>query len=398
MNKLDKIKKYSLMFITTICLIMCSVSLIAKADSGFDASYDSGGSFDSGGSWDSDYGSSGGGGDMDPETAASIFIGVGSIFVYFILASKLFTKKKQEELTIPKWYTVAFWSLFLLGYYLFFNQGIFVGYYSIVAFIVFMYVGFDKYLKPNTDIFYMRYILIYWTLFLTTVYFLVEWDVFAVVLFIGIVLFIFYLISLVIMFFSKKAEEKEKQVLTEEEIKKELGEDFDIEGFYQEVFNDYKDIQIAWMERDVEPVRHLLSDEMFNMYRTQLATLIAKNQKNMMEDITYVNCGINQIKSNLFKTEIIVFLDVTCRDYIININTNKVQRGNSNAINHYSYKLTFVRDKKDTNLSKCPNCGAILDNSQSDKCEYCGTVVLRDSINLRMTDKKMLKQYVKGHK
>ena len=121
------------------------------------------------------------------------------------------------------------------------------------------------------------------------------------------------------MFFSKKAEEKEKQVLTEEEIKKELGEDFDIEGFYQEVFNDYKDIQIAWMERDVEPVRHLLSDEMFNMYRTQLATLIAKNQKNMMEDITYVNCGINQIKSNLFKTEIIVFLDVTCRDYIINI-------------------------------------------------------------------------------
>ena len=396
MKKLiEKGKNYILLLFITLTAF---IPKFIKADSGFDASYDSGGSFDAGGSWDSDYGSSGGGGDMDPETAASIFVGIGAIFAYFLLASKLFTKSKKEDLNIPKWYTGGFWALFLIAYYFFFNQGIFASYYTIVAFIVFMYVGFDKYTKPNKDVFYMRYILAFWTIFYITLYMLVEFDVFGVALFLGIVLFSFYLIALVAMKFSEIKENKEKYVMTEEEIKKELGQDFDVEAFYQEVFNDYKDIQIAWMERDVEPVRHLLADEMFNMYRTQLATLIAKNQKNMMEDITYVSCGINDIKNSLFKTEIIVFLDVTCRDYIINMNTNKVQRGNSHNINHYSYKLTFVRDKKETNLTKCPNCGAILDSSQSDKCEYCETVVLRDSINLRMTDKKMLKQYVKGHK
>ena len=99
MKKLiEKGKNYILLLFITLTAF---IPKFIKADSGFDASYDSGGSFDSGGSWDSDYGSSGGGGDMDPETAASIFVGIGAIFAYFLLASKLFTKSKNEDLSIP---------------------------------------------------------------------------------------------------------------------------------------------------------------------------------------------------------------------------------------------------------------------------------------------------------
>ena len=41
-----------------------------------------------------------------------------------------------------------------------------------------------------------------------------------------------------------------------------------------EVYLLYKAINDAWMKKDLEPVRHLLTDEMYNMYLMQLDTLI----------------------------------------------------------------------------------------------------------------------------
>ena len=151
------------------------------------------------------------------------------------------------------------------------------------------------------------------------------------------------------------------------------------------------------MNRDLEPVRHLLSDDMFNMYRTQVATLIAKNQTNMMEDIEFISCSITDIKKKHLKIEITVTLQVTCRDYIVN-STGKVLRGNKYNINHYTYSLKFVRSEKNSHITICPNCGAALENTNSDKCEYCNTVIVKDTDNYVMTDKKMLRQFVRGRK
>ena len=51
----------------------------------------------------------------------------------------------------------------------------------------------------------------------------------------------------------------------------------------------YKRVQEAWMNQDIESVRHLLTDEMFNMYLMQLDTLIEKREVNVMEDIYFVS-------------------------------------------------------------------------------------------------------------
>ena len=224
----------------------------------------------------------------------------------------------------------------------------------------------------------------------------------------GLILFVGISYSSIRAGLARKYENKEyedsmrkHQILAEQEYieyrnltLKKLGNDFNLEQFKQEVFNIYKDVQIAWMNQELEPVRSLLSDTIYNMYRTQLQTLIAKKQKNIMEDITFKKMNLLSVKDVHGKQEILVTLEVTCRDYIIDINTNEVVKGNKDNINYYRYKLAFIKNTNNEILKECPNCGAPLENAQSDKCEYCNTVVIKNSSNYIMTTKKMLRQTI----
>lgn len=177
-----------------------------------------------------------------------------------------------------------------------------------------------------------------------------------------------------------------------------LGDNFDFEQFYKQIFDMYKDVQIAWMNRDVEPVRNLLSDEMFNMYDMQIMTLKTKKQINMMEDIDFVKASVSKVEENNNLQTIYVKLVVTCRDYLVDEKTNKVLRGNKDAINSYTYMLTFTRNLGNSTLSHCPNCNAKLDNNRTNKCEYCGTIIQNNSSNYVLASKKMLVQYVQSYK
>lgn len=169
---------------------------------------------------------------------------------------------------------------------------------------------------------------------------------------------------------------------------------FDKEKLKQDVYNIYKEIQIAWMNNTIEDVRNLLSDEMFNMYKSQLLTLSLKNQQNVMSDFNYIDGKIFEITSSNDQIVIKVILTVTCKDYLVNANTHEIIRGNNLCLNHYTYELTFIKNNS-TNIEYCPNCNAKLNNSGSSvKCEYCDSVVVRDSDNLVMTNKKMLNQHI----
>ena len=342
MERIKKIKKYTLLIIV---MLLCFLPMLINADSGFDSNYDSGESSSSNSSSGNNSSSS-----FHVEISndtmtllATMYSGFG-VFIYFIAiyGTRLELYKSNYTRSIKDF--GLFWAL-----------------YFIIEILIFGFVRF------------------------------------MISLLMGIPSLLF---SAYIAMVPKMQNEKilsELTIMSDERIHKRLGKGFDIEAFKKEVYKNYKDIQKAWMERNVEPVRHLLSDQMFSMYRTQLATLIAKNQRNMMKDIKYVNCDICQVVKNDKKIEIVVLLQVTCRDYIVDIN-NKVIRGNDRAINHYYYKLTFIKSLKASKLKVCPNCGAKLENAQSDKCEYCNTVIVKESTNFAMTDKKMLKQSIVKYK
>ena len=180
--------------------------------------------------------------------------------------------------------------------------------------------------------------------------------------------------------------------LSEDDIKKILGDDFDINKFNQDVFDIYNKVCIAWSNNDIEPIRGLLSDEMYNMYRTQIMTMTTKNERNVMEDISLVNSYISSINKGTDYIEIYSVLEVTCKDYMINTSNNNVTRGNKNIVNDYIYEITLRCDLIDNKNDSCPNCGAKLDDKNVTNCPYCRSLIVKPSGNYVMTQKKMLKQ------
>ena len=161
----------------------------------------------------------------------------------------------------------------------------------------------------------------------------------------------------------------------------------------QSSYNNYVEIQKAWMNRDLTPIKHLLTDEMFNMYQMQVNTLVEDNQINVMSDFEFVCGGVSSITANKNFETLKIILCVNCKDYIKNANNNKVISGNKNAKLTYIYELTFVRDTNAKKKTNCPTCGAKVKNQMSTTCPYCNNNLLLTSSNLTLSNKKILYQF-----
>jgi uncharacterized protein with PIN domain len=103
------------------------------------------------------------------------------------------------------------------------------------------------------------------------------------------------------------------------------------------------------------------------------------------------------IDSKIFKIEkennnLIVkfYLNVKMYDYVADEN-NKVVRGNKNRKIDISYEITYIKsleEKQDV----CPNCNAPITNNSSNKCEYCNSIIVKDSSEWVMSKKQNVGQ------
>ena len=173
----------------------------------------------------------------------------------------------------------------------------------------------------------------------------------------------------------------------------EIDSSVKIEEFKHQAFNIYKDIQEAWMNFDMDTIRKLTTDEIYNMYSSQLETLKLKHQKNIMKNIEYVDAKITNIKLSDDVISVVVFLRVKCLDYVINEKTNKTVRGSDSTRLDIQYLLTFVKSKSNNNeTEKCPNCGAPVDIVSSATCPYCKSTLVKDASNYVLSKKTCIGQ------
>lgn len=174
---------------------------------------------------------------------------------------------------------------------------------------------------------------------------------------------------------------------------KEIDPELNINEFKTKVFRTYKDIQIAWMNFDTDTIRKLTTDEVYNMYSSQLETLKLKKQKNIMKDIELIDVKIADIRKENDTIKINAYLNIRCYDYVINEATNEVVRGRDNAKLNIKYMLTFVKSSDNNKLvEKCPNCGAPVDIVSSAKCPYCDSTLVKTSSDYVMSKKVFLGQ------
>ena len=390
------------------CVGILSLMIIGKSieyrnlatDSGFDASYDRGGS-SSGYSSDSsssssrhdDYsrssGSSGGTGSVtlrDVLCAMEMFFYL--IVSFFIAFVRKKVKKDEDEFIFIYLYYVLFSCTFTFMFYvisLFFNDFLLI-YLSIVFFILYLVIGFNK-RKLILYALVVTYIIIGASSLPFFVKSIISYIKNSPNIFIDpatILILIFVIMFMLAFIIDENRVEKRKWT----KILKSNG------LVYKKIINDgfeiYKKIQIAWMDDNIDSVSDILSDEILNMYESQLSTLRVKKEQNIMSDISFRNGKINEVLINDDNIKIIVRLNVTCKDYIINKETKEVLRGDASKIRWYTYLLTFIVNKN--NLKNCPNCGAVLKEGGGVKCPSCGSKLILNNGKMMMTDKKMINQ------
>ena len=218
-----------------------------------------------------------------------------------------------------------------------------------------------------------------------------------------VVVFITLGITLVIVFVAIMSARKQTTMMPTTALKnippydpeklKEYLPDFDPIEFKNQTYEIYKKIQESWMNFDYESMRKCVTDEMFNMYKSQLTTLSVKKQTNIMKDFNLLSFNIvgMEVKDNILS--LTVTMGIECYDYITDKN-NKVVRGTDKRKVIYNYAMTFNKGISDK-PNKCPNCGAPLENVNSSVCPYCDSTIIGENYDWILAKKQVLSQRYK---
>ena len=126
---------------------------------------------------------------------------------------------------------------------------------------------------------------------------------------------------------------------------KKIDKEFNKKDISKELFNSYKDIQLAWMDSTLTILKDLVNKEIYNDYKTKLDELNKNNQKNIMSSIELKSNKITNIKIDNNIETIECEMNVICYDYIVD-NEDKVVKGKNDKKYNYLYRLTFERNIK----------------------------------------------------
>ena len=341
-------KKFWLLTLVIFTMVASSFLCLEKinADSGWDSSYDSGGSsdfdssWDSSSSWDSDSSSSSS--NMSPYSMAIIFELFCSIH-YFVFAflplGALFKDDKKQAMKL-----------------------------SIILFII-------------------RAIIIVIGDIISPYYFIID--------FISLFLIAFIVIPVITIF--KHGDKKNKYfsynkknyVDINSNVALEYGID-DLELLKQKLYEKYVAIQESWMNFDYHSLQILLTDELYNMYYSQLVALKTKQEKNIMSGFELVNSKIYDIVKTNDVITLKLYLHVKMYDYVVDY-YNKVVRGNDKKKIDIEYEITFQKSVEKS-IDVCPNCGAKIEDNASVVCPYCNSTIINNSSNWVMSKKECIGQ------
>jgi rubrerythrin len=79
-------------------------------------------------------------------------------------------------------------------------------------------------------------------------------------------------------------------------------------------------------------------------------------------------------------------------DYVVDKN-NKVVRGDKNHKLNVEYEITFVKTSNDDEITKCPSCGAVIEDIiTAKKCPYCRHQINVDARKYVMSKKTCINQ------
>ena len=211
-----------------------------------------------------------------------------------------------------------------------------------------------------------------------------------------IVTIIWIIIVIIIIYNSSKKSGGQSQISYSTKLKsnenainklKELFPDFDEKEFLQSGYNIFLDVENAWMNFELEKVQNEITDEMYNMYESQISSMEIKGEQNIMSDFVLKDSAITAFKKENDNIEVTTKYVIEFYDYIIEKESGKVLRGSKTHKLRMHYDFTFIVSDSGEKIENCPNCGAHVDVNSSGKCEYCGAKLVGKNTKWVMSKK-----------
>lgn len=146
--------------------------------------------------------------------------------------------------------------------------------------------------------------------------------------------------------------------------------------FKTKVDNTFIMLFTSVMMKEMDNVRHVVSDEVFNKYTDYVDDLIEKNETQMYDMLNVAETEITGVEITDEKIIIKVLLLSKAYDYVMDQNGNIIRGQDQNRETRRNY-MTFTKKigfKGHGDVRKCPGCGASIDANLSGKCEYCDTI------------------------
>jgi hypothetical protein len=145
--------------------------------------------------------------------------------------------------------------------------------------------------------------------------------------------------------------------------------------FLTKVDNIFMLLYSAIMDRNLNKVKHRISDEIFERYEPIVKDLIEQKQIQMYGELNVKSSEIIDIED---KDDLVVTVKLITRylDYIVDEDYNYIS-GDTNNREEHELTLKFKKRKDAEKLKAsrhCPTCGALMDISKNGQCEFCGSI------------------------
>ena len=155
---------------------------------------------------------------------------------------------------------------------------------------------------------------------------------------------------------------------------------FDERSFLDRAQTAFFKIQQAWVARNQDLARDVMSDALYERHKMQTDQLIAAHQIDMCENIVIGHAKVVEVTAGTPYDTIVVAFTASMSDYTIDENTKQIVDGQRTPTTFTEF-WSFIRraDAKtavgQTGLAAtCPNCGAPLKLTNG-VCDYCSAPV-----------------------
>jgi len=141
----------------------------------------------------------------------------------------------------------------------------------------------------------------------------------------------------------------------------------------------YDDLNKAWTNLDLTPVRPYVSDGLFDYLQYWITAYKSQGLRNVLDGMRMTEVTLTKIVRDRWYDALTYRIWGTGRDSTLRVATGEVVGGNPKTDRAYSEYWTLIRGagvRGAPHTDKtCPNCGAALDTNMAGECAHCGAKI-----------------------